>query len=71
MATPPAGRGAYDLKVQYTRYWRVRSGAVCLERGTGGMTRLRATRPGPFALSVPEEPDDLVGLLVRRPPGHC
>jgi hypothetical protein len=63
--------GVYDLKVHYTRYWRVRSGAVCLERGAGGMTRLRATRPGPFALSVPEEPDDLVGLLVGRPPGHC
>ncbi len=63
--------GVYALKVQYTRYWRVRSGAVCLERGGGGMTRLRATRPGPFALSVPEEPNDLVGLLVGRPPGHC
>jgi hypothetical protein len=63
--------GAYALKIRYTRYWRVRSGAVCIERAAGGMTTLRATRPGPFALAVPEEPNDLVGLLVGRPPGHC
>jgi hypothetical protein len=63
--------GDYALKIRYTRYWRVRSGAVCIERATGGMTTLRATRPGRFALAVPEEPNDLVGLLVGRPPGHC
>lgn len=63
--------GTYLLKVRYTRYWRIRSGAVCLERGAGGMTRIRATQPGPFALAVPEAPDDLVGLLVGRAPGRC
>jgi hypothetical protein len=63
--------GTYALKIRYTRYWRVLTGAVCVERGTGGMTRLRATQPGRFALAVPEEPDDLVRLLVGKPRAHC
>jgi hypothetical protein len=63
--------GSYALKVRYTRYWRVRAGAVCIERSAGGMTLIRATKPGPFALAVPENPDALVGLLVGRAPGRC
>jgi hypothetical protein len=63
--------GAYLLKVRYTRYWRVRAGSVCVERAAGGMTRLRATRPGGFALSVPEQPASLVRLLVGRPRARC
>ena len=63
--------GTYLLKVRYTRYWRVRAGAVCVERVAGGMTRLRATRPGRFALSIPEQPAALVRLLVGRPPAKC
>jgi hypothetical protein len=35
------------------------------------MTRIRATRPGRFALGVPENPDELVGILVGRPRAHC
>jgi hypothetical protein len=63
--------GAYLLKIRYTRYWRVRVGNVCVERAGGGMTRLRATRPGRFALSVPERPASLVRLLVGRSPARC
>jgi hypothetical protein len=63
--------GAYVLRIRYTRYWRVRAGAVCVERAAGGMTRLRATRPGHFALSVPKQPASLVRLLVGRPPARC
>jgi hypothetical protein len=63
--------GAYSLKIRYTRYWRVRAGAVCVERVAGGMTLLRATRPGRFALAVPEQPASLVRLLVGRPPARC
>ncbi len=63
--------GTYSLKIRYTRYWRVRAGAVCVERVAGGMTRLKATRPGRFALAVPERPDSLVRLLVGRPPARC
>jgi hypothetical protein len=44
---------------------------VCVERGTGGMTRIKATRRGRFVLGVPENPDDLVGFLVGRPGAHC
>jgi len=63
--------GAYRLKVRYTRYWRVRAGAVCVDRAADGMTRLSATRPGRFVLSVPEQPASLVRLLVGRPPARC
>ncbi len=68
--TLPAA-GSYLLKVRYTRYWRVRAGAVCVERASGGMTRLTATRPGRFALSVPGRPASLVRLLVGRPQARC
>jgi hypothetical protein len=63
--------GTYSLKIRHTRYWRVVSGSVCVERVAGGMTRLRATRPGHFALAVPERPASLVRLLVGRPPARC
>jgi hypothetical protein len=63
--------GRYSLKVRYTPYWRVRTGAICVERGAGGMTLLTAARPGRFALSVPERPAALVRLLVGRPPARC
>jgi hypothetical protein len=63
--------GSYSLKIRYTRYWRVRAGAVCVERVAGGMTRLRATQPGRFVLAVPERPASLVRLLVGRPPARC
>ncbi|HEX7255280.1 MAG TPA: hypothetical protein VF236_05070 [Gaiellaceae bacterium] len=63
--------GDYRLKIRYTRYWRVEAGAVCVERAARGMTLLRATRPGPFALAVPEGPGALVRALVGRAPAHC
>jgi hypothetical protein len=63
--------GVYTLKIRYTRYWRVRAGAVCVERVAGGMTRLRATRPGRFVLAVAGGPTSLVRLLVGQPPAHC
>ena len=63
--------GTYDLKIRYTRYWRVRAGAVCVRRAAGGMTVLTATRAGRFDLSVPEGPASLVRSLVRRAPARC
>jgi hypothetical protein len=63
--------GSYRLKVRYTRYWRVEAGAVCVERSPGGMTILRATQPGRFALDVPDGPAGLVRSLVGRAPAHC
>jgi hypothetical protein len=63
--------GTFALKIRFTRYWKIRAGSLCVERGTGGMTRIRAARPGRFALGVPENPDELVGILVGRPRAHC
>ena len=63
--------GSYRLKIRYTRYWRVRAGAVCVSRGSGGMTVLIASRPGRFALAVPEGPAALVRSLVGRGPARC
>ena len=69
--SPNAEPGSLLLRIRYTRYWRVRSGSVCVERVAGGMTQLRATQPGRFALAVPEQPASLVRLLVGRPPARC
>jgi hypothetical protein len=63
--------GTYLLKVRHTRYWRVRFGSVCVQRAANGMTLLRATRPGRFSLSVPEQPASLVRLLVAPPQARC
>jgi hypothetical protein len=63
--------GEYRLKIRYTRYWRVKAGAVCVERAGRGMTVLRARMPGRFALAVPEGPGALVRALVGRAPAHC
>jgi hypothetical protein len=63
--------GSYRLKIRYTPYWRIREGAVCVERASDGMTNLNATRPGRFVLSVPEQPASLVRLLVGRPQARC
>jgi hypothetical protein len=63
--------GSYGLKVRYTRYWRVRAGAVCVERGARGMTTIRAARAGRFAIAVPEGPGALVRSLVGRAPARC
>jgi hypothetical protein len=63
--------GSYRLKIRYTRYWRVRSGAVCVERAAGGMTTIRATRAGRFAIAVPEGPRAFVRSLVGRGPARC
>jgi hypothetical protein len=63
--------GSYRLKIRYTRYWRVKAGAVCVEHARGGMTVLRATKPGRFSLAVPEGPAALVRSLVERAPARC
>ncbi|HEX2292461.1 MAG TPA: hypothetical protein VHH55_04060 [Gaiellaceae bacterium] len=63
--------GTYRLKIRHTRYWRVRAGAICVERAANGMTTLRAARPGRFALAVPEGPGGLVRALVGQAPARC
>jgi hypothetical protein len=63
--------GSYGLKVRYTRYWRVRAGAVCVERGAQGMTTIRAAQAGRFAIAVPAGPGGLVRSLVGQAPAQC
>jgi hypothetical protein len=44
--------GVYRLRVNYTRYWNVKAGGVCVERTPDGMTAVRASAPGRFTLLV-------------------
>jgi hypothetical protein len=56
------GRGVYRLRVNYTRYWRVARGRVCVGPAGDGMTALWSARPGPFVLVLKEQP---LGLMTR------
>jgi hypothetical protein len=52
--------GTYRLRIAYTPYWHVRTGAVCIAQTADGMTRLVAERPGAFSLAVSNDPLELV-----------
>ncbi|MDQ3895443.1 MAG: hypothetical protein M3292_12430 [Actinomycetota bacterium] len=65
-----AARGAYRLRVNYTRYWKVAAGKVCVARAPDGMTVLRARRGGRFALVLAERPLPLMASALGRRP-HC
>ena len=43
--------GDYLLRVRWTPYWRASGAASCVERAPGGLTMLRASRRGDFALA--------------------
>jgi hypothetical protein len=53
--------GTYVLRVRWTPYWEVREGALCVEEGSRGTTRLRVRRAGRFALEVGG-----AGTVLRR-----
>jgi hypothetical protein len=59
--------GSYLLRVRYTPYWTVREGAVCVDRGKGGMTRLVAASAGPFVLETPSAGTLARSVLGARP----
>lgn len=42
--------GSFLVRVRYTPYWTITSGAGCVQRGAGGWTRVDAARPGPLQL---------------------
>jgi hypothetical protein len=42
--------GSLLVRVRYTPYWTVTSGAGCVQRGAGGWTRVDAARRGPLQL---------------------
>lgn len=62
--------GAYTLRVAPTPYLTVAGGAVCLEPGANGTTRLVASRAGPFELRVPG-PAELLRIAFGARPGGC
>jgi hypothetical protein len=66
-----AAPGTYRLRVRYTPYWRVASGAVCLEPAADGMTRLVAARAGRFVLGPPERAGDVLRAAVAERGSGC
>ena len=57
-------RGAYLLRVHYTPLWRVRVGALCPRRASGGMTLLDVRSPGPFRLRAAETAGTVFDMMV-------
>jgi hypothetical protein len=47
-----AASGRYELRLRWSPYWRVASGNACISRTPDGTIGLRASRPGPFRLTV-------------------
>jgi hypothetical protein len=43
-------RGAVDLRVRFTPYWRITSGTGCVGEGPGGWTRVQVDAPGTVVL---------------------
>jgi len=62
--------GTYTLRVAPTPYLEVERGAVCLEPGANGTTRLVASRAGSFELGVPG-PAELFRIAFGARPGRC
>jgi hypothetical protein len=56
--------GVVDLRLRYTRYWKLVAGAGCVEQAPGGLTRLVIERPGTVRMIAGFAP----GRLVSRSP---
>jgi hypothetical protein len=56
--------GVADVRVRYTPYWKVVAGTGCVAQGSGGLTRLRITKPGLVRVKAGFAP----GRLVSRGP---
>jgi len=63
--------GSYLLRVNYTPYWRVQSGAVCVGSEADGMTRLTVMHPGAFVLAIADDPTELVQALLDGNQARC
>ncbi len=71
IAGASSAAGSYFLRVRYTPYWDVIAGDVCLSRGPNGMTTMSVRTPGPFVLSAPSSPEDLVESLAIADEPPC
>jgi hypothetical protein len=56
--------GVVDLRLRYTRYWKLVAGAGCVKQAPGGLTRLVIERPGTVRMIAGFAP----GRLVSRAP---
>ena len=56
--------GVVDLRIRYTRYWKLAAGAGCVQQAPGGLTRLVLERPGVVRIQAGFAP----GRLVSRRP---
>jgi hypothetical protein len=63
--------GSYLLRVNFTPYWSVGYGSVCVARAGRAMTRLEAARPGPFAIRALETPSRVVAAIFDEAPADC
>lgn len=54
-------RGAALVRVRHSRWWRVTAGRACVQRGPGGMTRVRVLAPGTVRVQA-----RLTGTSCRR-----
>ncbi|HVE69223.1 MAG TPA: hypothetical protein VNB64_11640 [Solirubrobacteraceae bacterium] len=61
-ATSP---GVVDVRVHYTRYWKLAAGAGCVEQAPGNLTRLRLTRAGLTRVQADFAPSRLVSARPR------
>jgi hypothetical protein len=65
------GTGRFRLRVRYTPYWQVRTGHLCLARASDGLTLLTVGRPGPFRLTFPQSPRELLAASLGRDERDC
>jgi hypothetical protein len=57
--------GTYELRLEWSRYWRGVSGHVCVGARPGtGTIELWARRSGPFRLAIVDRPRDIIGTLA-------
>jgi hypothetical protein len=57
--------GVVDLRLRYTRYWKLVAGAGCVEQAPGGLTRLVLERPGLVRMTARFSPERLVSREPR------
>ncbi|MDX6697817.1 MAG: hypothetical protein QOE65_1214 [Solirubrobacteraceae bacterium] len=60
-----SGPGVVDVRVRYTRYWKIETGAGCVESAPGGLTRLRLTTGGLTRVKADFAPGRLVDADPR------
>lgn len=52
--------GIYELRIRFDPYWTIARGSLCLQQGAASMTRLHASRAGPFAIQATETPGGII-----------